>query len=114
MDWPPTIADLKADLQIPDGVDDDVLQTSLDAAIAFVVRTRSDIDYGQFPMPGAKPPTSDLALGTVRLAGRWFTRRRSPEALVDAGEMGSARVPSFDPDIDRLLRIGRYRGSVVA
>jgi hypothetical protein len=30
------------------------------------------------------------------------------------GEMGTARVTSFDPDIDRLLRIGRHRGPVIA
>jgi hypothetical protein len=116
MSWPPTLVDLKEDIKVPVGdTDDDVnLTRDLDAAIAFVVRTRSDLDYGTYPLPGAKVPDADLFLGTIRLAARWFARRRSPEALVDAGEMGSARVPSFDPDIDRLLRIGRYRGSVIA
>lgn len=114
MSWPPTLTDLKADLSIPDDNDDVVLTQSLDAAIAFVIRTRSDIDFGQYPLPGSKTPDVDLELGTLRLAGRWFTRRRSPEALIDAGELGSARVPSFDPDIDRLLRIGRFRRSVIA
>jgi hypothetical protein len=29
-------------------------------------------------------------------------------------ELGAARIPSFDPDIERLLKIGRYRGPVFA
>jgi hypothetical protein len=49
----------------------------------------------------------------VRLASRWHTRRRSPDALIEMGELGASRVPSFDPDIDRLLRIGRHALPVV-
>lgn len=63
---------------------------------------------------GRKAPTPDLILGTLRLAGRWHTRRRSPDGLVSMAELGAARVPSFDPDIERLLKIGRYRGAVFA
>ncbi|WP_329069010.1 hypothetical protein [Amycolatopsis sp. NBC_01480] len=111
--WPPRLADLKADMAVPDARDDVLLQANLDAAVSFVERVRSDVDYGQFPVPGAKVPTADLVLGTIRLAVRWFTRRRSPEALVDMAELGSARVPSFDADIDRLLRIGRHTRAIV-
>jgi hypothetical protein len=50
----------------------------------------------------------------LRLAGRWHTRRRSPDGLVAMAEMGAARVTSFDPDIDRLLRIGRHKRPRVA
>ncbi|MEV6879550.1 hypothetical protein [Amycolatopsis sp. NPDC051128] len=112
--WPPPLADLKADMKVPGTGDDVVLQANLDAAVTFVQRVRSDVDYRPNPLPDAKIPDADLVLGTLRLAGRWFTRRRSPEALVDMGEMGSARVPSFDPDIERLLCIGRFRGPVFA
>ncbi|MGW3992219.1 hypothetical protein ACWEF6_01910 [Amycolatopsis sp. NPDC004772] len=116
MAWPPTLADLKEEMKVPDNVtEDDVnLTRDLEAAIAFVVRVRTDLDFGTYPLPDAKVPDADTVLGTLRLAVRWNTRRRSPEALIDAGEMGSARVPSFDPDIDRLLCIGKYRGPVVA
>ncbi|MBN9739508.1 hypothetical protein DMP23_00040 [Amycolatopsis sp. A1MSW2902] len=65
-------------------------------------------------IPLGKAPGADLALGTLRLAGRWFTRRRSPDALISMGDLGSARVPSFDPDIDQLLRVGRFARAVVA
>lgn len=111
--WPPPLADLKADMSVPDNRDDELLQANLDAAVDFVERVRSDVDYGQFPLPGAKVPTADLALGTIRLAARWFTRRRSPEALVDMADLGSARIPSFDADIDRLLRIGRHARAII-
>lgn len=59
-------------------------------------------------------PTEDLFLGTIRLAHRWHVRRRSPDGLVNMSDLGTARVPSFDPDIERLLGIGRYSGPVFA
>lgn len=63
---------------------------------------------------GLPAPDADLVLGTLRLAGRWHTRRRSPDGLVGVGELGSTRVPLVDPDIQQLLRIGRWAPSVVA
>lgn len=59
-------------------------------------------------------PDADLKLGTIRLAARWYSRRLTPSALIELGQLGGARVPSFDPDIERLLRIGRHRQSVTA
>jgi hypothetical protein len=111
--WPPRLADLKADMNVPGDQDDALLQANLDAAVGVVERVRSDVDYGAYPLPGAKVPSADLKLGTIRLAARWFTRRRSPEALLDMAELGSARVPSFDADIDRLLRTGRYARAIL-
>lgn len=117
MSWPPSLAELKADMGIDaaDTRDDDRLTVQLAAAVAFVERVRG----GSFNFTGAvlsdlPDPTADLTLGTLRLTARWHTRRRSPDALVSMGELGSVRVPSFDPDIERLLGIGRYRGSVIA
>jgi len=102
--WPPTLADLKRDLSLTDTRDDTTLTACLDAAVTFVMRVRADV--------GDK--NGDIALGTVRLAGRWFIRRRSPDGLLAMADLGAARIPSFDPDIERLLGIGRYRGSVIA
>jgi hypothetical protein len=50
----------------------------------------------------------ELKLGTVMLARRWHTRRRSPQMLVAAADMGAARVPWLDEDINRLLRLGKH------
>lgn len=109
MSWPPTLADLKLDLKIDadDTRDDGRLQQVLDAAIDFVVRVRSDLDFGS-------GVTADIYLGTLRLAGRWHTRRRSPDGLVDAGDMGTSRIPGVDADIARLLGLDRFRGAMFA
>ena len=113
-----TLADLKLDMGITDNRDDQILQNHLDAAVDFVQRIHPDpgvligepADWGD---EGLEVP-ADIKLGTLRLAARWYSRRKSPSALVDFGDLGSARIPSFDPDIDRLLRIGRYRDALFA
>lgn len=117
-DWPPTLASLKTDMKIEadDTRDDERLGQVLDAAVSFVERVRPAFQYDptnpdQFDRP---EPTSDHVLGTLRLAGRWHLRRRSPDGLVGMGDLGSARVPSFDPDINRLLGLGSSMGPVIA
>lgn len=112
-DWPPKVDDLKADIGVDDSRDDARLKTVLDAAVAFVQRVRPKFNYDASPLSELPAPTDDLVLGTLRLAGRWHTRRRSPDGLVQMAELGAARVTSFDPDIDRLLRIGRHAPMVV-
>jgi len=121
--WPPDLDALKADMRSrgePDGqLDDDNvrLQQVLDAAVAFVERVRSgDYNFAGDPDSELPDPGKDaqLVLGTLRLARRWHERRRSPDGLVDMGELGSSRIPSVDPDIERLLGIGRFRGPVFA
>jgi len=113
MTWPPTLDALKTELSIEpeDTASDDSLTGALDAAVAFVQRVRSDLNY---TTTGTGQPTAEVVLGTLRLAARWHIRRRSPDALIQMGELGAARVRSFDPDIERLLGIGRYRGPVFA
>ena len=118
--WPPLLAELRDDLGLAaDDVRDDArLQIVLDAAVAVVERSL-DGDYnftGAVPVPPAPvlpAPPVNVRLGTVRYAGRWHNRRRSPEGLVDMGELGSARIPSFDPDIEALLGVGRHRPPMV-
>ncbi|MBK1785132.1 hypothetical protein [Prauserella cavernicola] len=115
LSWPPTVAQIKIDQKIePDDTRDDVrLQQVLDAAIVFVRSRRPRFNYDSEPESTLPAPTHDLILGTMRLAFRWHTRRRSPDALIAMGELGSTRVPSFDPDIEQLLRIGRYAKAVI-
>lgn len=116
MAWPPELDALKADMKIADERDDERLQQVLDAAVVFVQHVHSgtfEFDLAANPLSALPEPDADIELGTLRLAGRWHIRRRSPDALIAAGDLGQTRVPSFDPDIDRLLRIGRYRGAVI-
>lgn len=117
-DWVggPTLADLKTDLSIPvdDVRDDTALTQDLDAAVDFVMDRRKDLDYADDVLSARRRPNSTETLGTIRLAGRWFARRRSPDGLISAGEMGQARIPGVDADIERQLRIGRYRRTAIA
>lgn len=109
--WPPSLDALKTDLGVDLQEDsrDAQYKQVLDAAVTFVEGVRSgDVGFEGDPDSDLPEPNSDLVLGTLRLAGRWHTRRRSPDLLVAAGEMGSTRVPGFDSDIERLLKIGRF------
>lgn len=110
MTWPPTLAQFKSDMDIElSDVRDDVrLAEQLAAAVSFVQRVRPRFNYEGTPVSAYPDPTADLILGTKRLAARWYSRPRSPDGLIPMGDLGTSRVPSFDPDIDRLLRIGRH------
>lgn len=61
----------------------------------------------------AGDPDKDLVLGTLRIAGRYNTRRRAPDDLMAAAELGTNRLPGLDPDIMRLLRLGRHQPAAV-
>lgn len=113
--WPPTLGDLKRDLKIDDERDDARLTDVLAAALAKVIELRGDtLNLTDDPFSPLPSPDADIALGAVRLAARWHARRRSPDGLIDAGEFGTSRVAFYDSDIERLLKIGRYRGPVFA
>lgn len=95
--------------------DDARLQRVLDAAVQVVQRLREGDFAFTVPATADLPaPGADIELGTIRLAWRWHVRRRSPDALVNMAELGQARVPSFDTDIEQLLGVGRYRAPVIA
>ena len=113
--WPPQLPDLKDRLKITDDRDDVVLSRDLSAAVAYVERELDgDYDFGAVGDEDLPPPTSDVFEGTVRYAMRLHSRTRSPDGLViDASELGSARVPSIDADIERLLGVGRFRRPMV-
>jgi hypothetical protein len=112
--WVPSLTDVKVDLRIEDTIDDGALQPCLDAAVAFVAdrhRDRYNVDEDPFSTLPSVP--SSVRLGVVRLAGRWYTRRRSPDGLISTADFGTSRIPAFDADIERLLKIGRYSKAVI-
>lgn len=89
--------------------DEQRLRRDFNAAVAFVERIhRGRYNFSGEPTSTLKLPTEDLKLGTLMLARRWDSRRRSVNGIVSMGEMGASRVTSYDADIDRLLRIGRH------
>lgn len=117
--WPPQLSALKERLKITDTRDDVILARDLAAAVAYVERELAgdfdfaggEVDEDGDPLP---LPTPDVHEGAVRYAMRLHSRTRSPDGLViDAGELGSARVPSIDADIERLLGVGRFRRPMV-
>lgn len=115
--WPPSLEEVKDEMKLEPGDrrDDRRIARELAAAVAFVERVHaSRYDFHDESGSGRPSPTADLALGTMRLAIRWVARGRSQDGLIDMGELGSTRVPSFDPDIDRLLQIGRFAPPVFA
>jgi hypothetical protein len=113
--WPPTLPELKVDQSVEGARDDTRLQLVLDAAVAFVEGVHAEkYNFDADPESELPDPPKNFELGAMRLAYRWHIRRRSPDGLVSMAELGAARIPSFDPDIERLLKIGRYRGPVFA
>lgn len=117
MPWPPTLQALKDDVNVAltDTRDDARLQTVLTAAVVVVQRLREgDLNFTADPLSTLPAPGADVELGTIRLASRWHTRRRSPDALVQLAELGSGRVPMFDADVEMLLQVGRHHVPVVA
>jgi|SRR5690554_7811408 len=107
--WPPTLEELKVDLGIDpdDNRRDAQLKQALDAAIAYVERVRPGFRYVETDLE-LPEPDADMRLGTLRLAGRWHIRRRSPDGVISMDQMGATRVSTGDVDIDRLLRLGRH------
>lgn len=117
MAWPPELDELKEDMSIADADtrDDARLQRCLDAAVKVVGRLREgDYNFTADPDSVLPEPDADISLGTIRLAWRWHVRRRSPDALVALADLGTARVPAFDSDIEMLLGVGRHREPRVA
>lgn len=114
--WPPTLTDLKNDMDIPpSNTDDDGrMATDLAAAIDYVQRVRPSFNYGGDLFCSDEPPTNDIWQGTLAYARRLVTRRRSPDMLIDMGQLGAGRVPSVDRDIDRMLGIGQFAEGVTA
>lgn len=110
MSWPPTLTEVRLDRGLDDDEtrEDEQLQQVLDAAVAFVERVRPDFNYVADPLSELPDPTADLRLGTIRLAGRWHDRRRAPNGQIAMGDLGTTSVPSVDPDVSRLLGIGRF------
>lgn len=115
--WPPTLAELKADMRVDSDRFDAALQITLDAAVTYVERVRSDVDYPAAARAPEEPTdpdltkvavSKDLKLGTLRYARRLDIRRDSPSGMVVTDQIGATPVAGWDADIEKLLRVGRY------
>ena len=125
-EWPPDLILLKDEKKIPreDHRDDDKLQRKLDSAVAYVedkLRGSWDFSGVEYVAPTEEersaygfvepllPPDAKVVSGTILLASRWANRQNTPDGIIDAGDAGVIRVNAIDPDIERMLGIGRAR-----
>ena len=114
MVWPPQLPDLKEYVGVSDNRDDATLMVALDAAVAYV----EDALAGTYnflgdPLVVLPAPTPRVVQGAVRYAARLHNLRRSPDGTIDMGELGTARIPTNDPEVERLLGVGRWRPPMV-
>lgn len=83
------------------------LASATAAAVAFVERQRRDLATGQEP---AFDAPADVKHGAAMLAARLYERRGALLGVTaSAGFEGAAEILRYDPDIEQLLGIGRYR-----
>lgn len=101
-----------------------VVQLVRRAAAGYCQRVRGDLFVPTYTDPlDPTTPVVDVVLvdslgGDVQLAGilaagRLWARRSSPAGLASFGEFGAAEIIRLDPDVDRLLGLGRHAAPAV-
>jgi hypothetical protein len=95
-------------------VDDEALKLAANAAAEYVEELKPElyVTAGDPPVTSYEP-THRVRLGAAMLAHRWYARRASPLGVAGYGELGSAGILRYDPDIARLLDIGTEGGRFV-
>lgn len=106
---PATVA-VELGLQLADGEQlPELAELARAAAGALVERARPDLVWAD-SVTGESVDVvgGDVLAGGALLAARIHARGGSPLGVASFGEFGPGGVPRFDPDIDRLLGLGRY------
>lgn len=97
--WPINRGDVEAHLGVTPAADRDIAYLdTVTAAVVTLVERWTD-----------EPRGADVVTGALMLAGRLYARRQSPLGVAAFGDMGTAYVRNHDPDIYRLLGLGRPR-----
>lgn len=78
------------------------------AAAAQVERARPDLTTVDAAGVATFAADPDVVQGALLLAARIYARKGSPQGLASYGDFGPAPVTRLDPDIERLLSVGRY------
>lgn len=101
---PLTVDGVKDWLHIADDTDDDLIAWSLSATLDHV----ATLPYIHRQLVPDDPDTwsEDARLGTLMLAARTYRRRNTPGGLEVLADQ-VAYTPQYDPDIERLLRVGK-------
>jgi hypothetical protein len=90
---------------LSESIDDEAMQQFCNGAASYVEGRRGDLFVGD---PAAFAPTPSVQLGAALLAYRFYSRRTSPLGVIGFTEDGAAGILKDDPDIARLLGIGRH------
>ncbi|GAA2118592.1 hypothetical protein [Streptomyces synnematoformans] len=88
----------------PDTVDGRHLDASVNAVNAVLPDFAHDLEG--LPI-GAEWPAHVLLAG-IMLGARLYARRNSPTGVATFNDLGAQYVSRWDPDIERLLRIGAW------
>lgn len=101
---PLTVQGIKDWLRITDPADDELIGWSLAATLDHVAR----LPFIRRQSEPGNPDTweSDARLGTLMLAARTYRRRNTPGGLEVLADQATY-VAQYDPDIERLLRVGK-------
>lgn len=87
------------------------------AAAAYVRRVRPDLfglaADGVTALTPDPVAHADVVQAGQLVAARLWARRGSPTGLASFGEFGPGAIRSVDPDVERLLGIGRSAAPVV-
>lgn len=113
--WPPTLDDVQRELRVPaSSMTPDataVMQSCLDAAVSYAEDNRPDM------FDAADPPvfvaTDRIHKGTVRYAGRLYSRSVNQAGIDASIELGTPPTYALDADIAQLLGVMRYRRPAV-
>lgn len=113
--WPPTLEDVQRELRVPaSSMTPDataVMQSSLDAAVSYVQDNRPDrFDTSDPPVFVA---TDRIHKGTVRYAGRMYSRSVNQPGVEAVSELGTPPTYALDADIAQLIGVMRYRRPAV-
>lgn len=96
---------------LADDLDLAALQECCDATRSFVEERRGDlwVSDGADPPTLTYTPTGAVVHGAAMYAYRLYHRRKSPLGILGTTDVGPAGILREDPDIARLLGIGRGR-----
>jgi hypothetical protein len=108
-----TVDELKTYLRITDAIDDEVLAEIVAAAMAqqaarcatYFAVLSLEVNPLDYPPADPTPITEvdpDLHLAAQMRGARLYARRASPEGIIPLGDLGVARIPRLDGDIDAL------------
>ena len=92
-------------------LDMSAMQAACDAARSFVEEERRDlwVSDGGDPPTLTYTPTVRVVHGAAMYAYRLYERRKSALGILGSTDLGPAGILREDPDIARLLGIGRAR-----